>query len=217
MITALFSLFFLSAPTCGDPAAEITKAERKETRARVQAVCQEVGASPIICAYMDAIVVRESSGRAGVRHTKGTRENGLGAMGLSLHWHKDKWWGKDEDPYFCSPEVSATVALAVFHRAFRYHAKNVKDVQMIYGGHFRCAGEGETRHCWIVYPPRFTSDICARMRKRKNANGKPYRCNQRITKKDLGRKISLGERRAFAENMRRDFALQRLQRAFSLG
>lgn len=214
MITALLALFVLSQPlpppTCGDPNAKITVAQRQETRDRVQAVCKAVEASPITCAYMDAIVVRESSGRPGVRHTKGNGENGLGAMGLSLRWHKDKWWGKDENPYFCSPEVSAVVALAIFHRAFRYRARNILDIQMIYGGHFRCEEDGKERYCQITYPSRYVSDICARMRKRKNAGGRSYRCRQNVQKKDLGRVISLGERRAFAEEMRRKFALKAL-------
>lgn len=212
MITALLSIFFSfqAQPTCGDPAAKVTAAERQETRQRVQAVCHEVGAKPIVCDYMDAIVVRESSGRAGVRHTKGKNENGLGPMGLSLRWHADKWPGTDEDPMFCQPEVSALVALSIFHRAFRYRAQNILDVQMIYGGHKGHHGEGRNKIYWITYPPKLERDICARMKRRGRY------CRSHVSKRDLGRVVKLGERRALAAKLRQDFYVSRFKRALGL-
>jgi len=181
-------------PNCSEHQA-YDNAESRETRARVQAVCQEVGADPIICAYMDAVVVRESSGRSGVRHTKGKNENGLGAMGLSLRWHRDKWPGEDEDPLFCHPEVTAIVSLAIMHRAMqRYKAKNIVEIQAIYAGNWTCQGEGRERKCRARVTKR-TTNVCGRM----SARG--FDCWKTLTKKDLGRKIPMDERREFVADM----------------
>ena len=186
-------------PTCNQ--TEITPEARADTRRRVQNVCKAVGASRIICAYMDAIVVRESSGRSGVRHTKGKNENGLGAMGLSLRWQKDKWPGDDEDPMFCSPEVSAVVALAVFHRAFKkYKAHDLIDVQGIYGGHWECwyqhfPNEKPKRLCRARRNYRHVGGLCKRMKAR------GFSCKKPITRRDLGKFISKRERREFAANV----------------
>ena len=181
-------------PNCSEH-QEYDSAESRETRARVQAVCKEVGADPIICAYMDAVVVRESSGRSGVRHTKGKNENGLGAMGLSLRWHRDKWPGEDEDPLFCHPEVTAVVSLAIMHRAMqRYKAKNIVEIQAIYAGNWTCQGEGRERKCRARVTKR-TTNVCGRM----SARG--FDCWKTLTKKDLGRKIPMDERREFVADM----------------
>ncbi len=147
----------LPTPYCdahGVRARAYTKAERRETRERVQEVCKQVGASKPVCAYLDAIVVRESSGRSGVRHTigspeHGVTENGLGAMGLSLRWHADKWPGDDEDPMFCVPEVSAIVALDIVHRAVKkWGANSLTEVQAVYGGQFGCSSGRERLDPW---------------------------------------------------------------------
>jgi len=184
----------IPVPNCSDHQA-YDSAESRETRARVQAVCKEVGADPIVCAYMDAVVVRESSGRSGVRHTKGKNENGLGAMGLSLRWHRDKWPGEDEDPLFCHPEVTAVVSLAIMHRAMqRYKAKNIVEIQAIYAGNWTCQGEGRERKCRARVTKR-TTNVCGRM----SARG--FDCWKTLTKKDLGRKIPMDERRAFVADM----------------
>lgn len=184
----------LPIPQCIEPGEKnpsYSRAEREETRERVQAVCKAVSASPIICAYMDAITVRESSGRAGVRHYKGNNENGLGAMGLSLRWHKDKWPGDDEDPQFCHPEVSAIVALAIMHRAMaRYDASNIVELQSIYAGHWYCEGEGRERKCHPKVAER-DARVCRRM----EARG--HDCWKDLTKEDLGKKVPMKKRREF--------------------
>lgn len=190
-------------PNCDQ--TEVTPESRKDTRRRVQKVCKVVGASPIICAYMDAIVVRESSGRSGVRHTGGKNENGLGAMGLSLRWQKDKWPGEDEDPMFCAPEVSAVVALAIFHRAFKkWKAQDLVDVQGIYGGHWECYNtypswskpvQKPERVCRARRNYRHVGGLCKRMKDR------GFSCRTKITRKDLGRFIPRHERREFATNV----------------
>lgn len=186
-------------PDCDQ--TEVTPESRKDTRRRVQNVCKAVGASPIICAYMDAIVVRESSGRSGVRHTGGKNENGLGAMGLSLRWQKDKWPGDDEDPMFCSPEVSAIVALAIFHRALgKWKGQDLVDVQGIYGGHWECynwfqTGDKPRRVCRARRNYRHVGGLCKRMKDR------GFSCRTKITRKDLGRFIPRHERREFATNV----------------
>lgn len=185
------------APPICDPPGEYrtyTYAHQQETRERVQKVCKRVGASPHICAFMDAIVVRESAGRAGVRHTLGTvgrGENGLGAMGLSIPWHSNKWTG-DADPDFCIPEVSAVVTLAIFRRAVkRYNAGNVLEIQAIFGGQW----EHKHGKAWPRPTSRTVGSICSRMRRR------DYSCYDRVDLKDLGRNIRLNERQSFVDSL----------------
>lgn len=192
----------LPIPQCIEPGEKnpkYSREERRETRERVQSVCRSVGASPIICAYMDAITVRESSGRAGVRHYKGHNENGLGAMGLSLRWHKDKWPGDDEDPQFCHPEVSAIVALDIMHRAMaRYDASNIVELQSIYAGHWYCEGEGRNRKCHPKVRER-DARVCTRMKAR------GHDCWKELEPKDLGRKIPMKDRRDFIKKLLSSF------------
>ncbi len=152
ILTTIIAYLFVLTPSLPQPYCDVkgerarpySKSERQETRERVQEVCKHVQASKAVCSYLDAIVIRESSGRAGVRHTIGTpehgiSENGLGAMGLSIRWHADKWPGGDEDPMFCIPEVSALVALDIVHRAVKkWEARNLTEVQAVYGGQFGC-------------------------------------------------------------------------------
>jgi hypothetical protein len=192
------------APALCDPETgehrPLTHAIREETRARVRAVCSHLKASPAVCAYMDAIVVRESSGNPGVRHTKGEGENGLGAMGLSLKHHADKWPGRDEDPMFCLPEVSALVAHSIFWRAVdRYHAESIPEIQSIYGGFWECVGEGAEHRCFASreYGPR--SMMCKRMRAR------GFACHSFIGPEDLGKKIPFKDRRALALRLHENF------------
>jgi hypothetical protein len=191
-------------PKCSPDDGErhpFTAAQREETRVRVQRTCKALEASPVICAYMDAIVIRESSGNAGVRHHKGTdadgvREDGLGAMGLSKRWHHDKWPGRDEDPMFCAPEVSAVVAHTIFWRAMdRFQADTVPDIQSIYGGHWKCHKDPDTGLRVGCFPSRDyspQSPMCARMRAR------GFNCYQPIRTEDLGKRIAFKDRRAFA-------------------
>ena len=198
----------LEAPTC-DPKSgerpEYTAEQRRETRARVKAVCDYVGAKPIVCAFLDSVVVRESSGRAGVRHHKGVNENGLGATGLSLRWHSDKWPGKDEDPMFCHPEVSALVTLAIMDRAFkRYHAENMVDVQAIFAGRWTCwyNTDLERRQCAADPSQRTINAICSRM------EGRSHSCWTHVSRSDLGQPIPYSERREVAAKLIRDFNLK---------
>lgn len=199
MIAAL--LLALAHPAQCDAPGErssYTVAEALETKARVQAVCKAVGAKPIVCAYLDSVVARESSGNKRRRHVIGKGENGLGPMGLSLRWQRDKWPGKDEDPMFCVPEVSAVVTLAIMRRAFvRYHAESIVDVQAIFGGRWRCGGE--PRRCWADVTPRTVSAICGRLKARGHS------CWAPVSLADLGRPIPYRERRAFAERVRAAF------------
>mgnify|MGYP007022321895 CR=1 FL=1 len=230
----------LKAPYCdpsGVKARRYSKAETMETRERVQAVCKHVGASKPVCAYLDAVVVRESSGRAGVRHTKGTpekgiTENGLGPMGLSLHWHRDKWPGKDEDPMFCHPEVSALVALDIVHRAYgKWGARNLTEVQAIYGGSWGCfRPEANTRASapidagvrviagmlGFVIPPIESLDlrgekecgpvITARTRNVcRRLDRYDVSCWRELSKEDIGTLPPMDERRDLAARLAFDF------------
>lgn len=172
---------------------------RQEVRRRVAHACKhELKAAPIVCAYYDLIVVRESSGRASVRHVKGKNENGLGAMGISVRWHADKWPGKDEDPALCTPEVSLVVAHAIVWRAFtKYHARSLTEFQAIYGGRWACwhNPDIDARQCRADPNGQTIRAVCSR------AEGRGFNCETAITKRDLGLRIPLGERRAWVERV----------------
>lgn len=204
MLGALLSMPQVQAPvgvigTCDPvdgPKQTWTRGDVKETKRRVRAYCKAVKASPAVCAFMDLIVVRESSGFPGVRHTRGKngngREHGLGAMGLSLRWHRDKWPGKDEDPMFCTPEVSAAVAHDILWRAVRrYNAANILELQAIYSGRWVCTQWEGKRKCWAEPNGRTARLTCPGMAYR------GFSCHTEITVKDLGRYIPKQDRRAF--------------------
>lgn len=183
------------------PGLTWTAEAREETRARVQAACRALGASTAVCAWLDVSVIRESSGRPGVRHTRGPGEVGLGPLGLSLRWHRDKWLGTDEDPAFCSPEVSTLVALEIAHRAVdRYEAHDLVGVQSIFGGHWHCFQDKEAGGGKVCYPSRQEDGpLCVAL----EAHG--VDCFAKVTKKDLGRRVSLKKRREVAERMQQQF------------
>lgn len=146
------------------------------------------------------MVVRESSGRPGVRHRlgegrQGHGEDGLGAMGLSLRWHRDKWPGDDEDPMFCRPEVSALVTLAIMRRAvLRWGATDLVGVQAIFA---RGRGMEVPQTDGVLRrPPSFDGrGLCKRLRAR------GVSCHARIEEKDLGRHVRYRDRRRVAEEL----------------
>lgn len=200
----------------GSPRVRWSAEDKARTRERIQSACEALGAAPIICAYDDAITWREAfGGEASVRHMKGldadgTPEHGLGPLGLSLRWHADKWPGDDEDPAFCTPEVSVVVAHEIYWRAVtRYQADSIADIQAIYAGRFRCRVSDRwgwltrawpllarilpsVRECWPAPSPRMEADICQRMADR------GFNCHARITAADLGERVPLPDRRALA-------------------
>lgn len=183
------------------PGLTWTAEARQETRDRVQATCRAVGASKAVCEWLDVSVVRESSGRPGVRHTRALGEVGLGPLGLSLRWHHDKWPGADEDPAFCTPEASALVALEIAHRAVdRYSVEDLVGIQAIFGGHWRCFTDKEAGGDKVCYPTREEDVVlCSAL----GARG--VDCFDKISKKDLGRRVPLKKRREVAEQMRQRF------------
>lgn len=187
------------------PGLTWTAEAREETRARVQATCRAVGASKAVCEWLDVSVVRESSGRPGVRHTRALGEFGLGPLGLSLRWHHDKWPGKDEDPAFCSPEVSALVALEIAHRAVdRYEADDLVGIQSIFGGHWRCFRDIEAGGDKVCYPSRQDDVVlCSAL----GARG--IDCFDKVTQKDLGRRVPIKKRRETAESLAAKFGVAR--------
>lgn len=175
-----------------------TKEAKRDTRRRVQRACRAMGMSNSICVMMDVIVCRESScGVTSVRHTRGTRgkgENGLGAMGLSLRWQSDKWPGRDEDPMFCVPEVSAVVTSAIFWRALKaYDAKDFRDLQAIFAGRFF---KDEFGKYFAKRSYRGDRDICNRLASR------GINCKTKINRAKLGRFIPKDARRQFVERLR---------------
>jgi hypothetical protein len=204
----------------GAPRVRWSPEAKARTRARVQAACERLGASEIICAYDDAVVWRESfGGEASVRHMRGvdadgTPEHGLGPMGLSLRWHADKWPGDDADPAFCTAEASVVVVHEIMWRAVtRYHAQTIVDLQAIFAGRFRCTTvdrwgwlarawpsiawvlPAAARECWPAPTARMVEDICERVRQR------GHHCGRRITVDDLGLRVPLDERRTWVLRM----------------
>jgi hypothetical protein len=205
---------YCNAP--GVPRVRWSAEAKARTRERARSACEALGASPIICAYDDAIIWRESfGGEASVWHERGTdadgtRERGLGMMALSLRWHADKWPGTDEYPAFCTPEASIVVAHEIYWRAVtRYNATNIVEIQAIFAGRFRCTTVDRwgwlarawpaiawalpvaERECWPAPTARMTADICERMRAR------GHHCGRRITVADLGERVPLDGRRAW--------------------
>ena len=173
-----------------------TRELRRETRKRVRAACRHAGAAPIVCAYADAIVVRESSGRAGVRHTKGENEDGLGAMGLSLRWHRNRWPG-DADPDFCRPEVSFAVAHSIMWSAVRkFGARTAVEMQAIYAGSWSCyITRDDERVCRPMVRRNHVKSTCSRMKAR------GFSCHAKITAKDLGDRVRKRDRQSWAESV----------------
>lgn len=171
-----------------------THTERMQVRKRIEDACRALGAARIVCEYLDAVAVRESSGMASRRHRRGENEDGLGPLGLSLAWNWDKWPGEDEDPMFCTPEVSVLVALDIIRRAItRYHAEDLLGIQAIYAGHWNCWEDREgKRQC---RPDIRSHNICDRMRMR------GFACDVPITTKMLGPKVKLADRRAKAAEL----------------
>ncbi len=138
--------------------------QRDEVRARVRFSCGAMRAAPAVCAWLDASGSRESSWSPSVRHTLGEREAGLGVLGLSTWWQRDKWPGSGEDPAFCSPEASVLVALAIVRRAqIVWGARDLRDVQAVFAGRFRCVTEGEDRSCFIIRDVQADRDLCERL------------------------------------------------------
>ncbi|HVI00858.1 MAG TPA: hypothetical protein VM869_19205 [Enhygromyxa sp.] len=212
---------FCDAPD--GPREPWTREAKARTRARVQAGCKALRAAPIVCAYYQAIVSRESFGGASSRrHTLGSTENGLGPMGLSLRMTANKWPGDDEDPAYCTPEVSLVVAHEIVWRAVTvYGADSIADVQAIYGGRWRCVTAdrwrwitgvpmlgrlvarwlpGPDRECMPAPTAATEARICERM------DGRGYNCHALITIEDLGRRIPLEQRRSWALSQAAAFA-----------
>ena len=194
----------------GAARAHWPRALRRETRERVQAIARGEGASETIVRYADAVVMRESSGDAHVRHTQGEGEDGVGPMGLSLRWHASKWPGSP-DPDWCQPEASYEVARVVWRRAIEhYGATNVAEIQAIFGGHWVCERPAPSwwrtipglawladlhdrnLDCEPLLPPKSTAALCKRMRDRGAS------CWTRVTVDDLGTPTPKHRRREIA-------------------
>jgi hypothetical protein len=180
----------------GGPALQWSAEERLEVRRMVRRGCKALGASEALCDFYDAVVVRESSGKASRRHTRGEGEHGVGPMGLNLASHSDKWPGRDEVPMFCNPYASLIVAHAVVWRAVTaYHASDLLDVQAVYSGRWYCTLEDGKRRCFADPNERTVRLICSRL------EGRGSSCYAPLTRKDLGKRVPLRDRRAWVETM----------------
>lgn len=179
----------------GGPRVPFTPDDRREVRDRVLSACKLAGDAPIMCAFYDAVVMRESRGRSSIRHTRAEGEDGLGPMGLSLRWHADKWPG-DADPAWCTPEASLAVARAIVRRAWvRYDAVDLLDVQAIYSGRWGCSTLGGRRQCYADPSGRTRSIICGAMRRR------GYSCHTKLKPGDFGKTIRKRDRAKWVDDM----------------
>ena len=204
MLSTLLPLLLVIAPepqigTC-DPAdgppIEWSAEQRAAVKARVRAACRAMKAAKTTCEWLDAVGERESSWSPSVRHVRGKNESGLGALGLSLRWHRDKWPGDDEDPAFCSPEASVIVALDLVRRAqLHWSARNLVEVNAIFGGRFRCVDEGGQRECFILRDAARDRDICARLQLR------GIDCRAELPAKAGGRRVPVHERPTLAAEL----------------
>jgi len=197
MLTTLlaFVLSVASEPQIGTcdpvdgPPLRWSEEQRAEVRDRVGAACKGMHAPAMTCAFVKAVGARESSWSPSVRHVLGENESGLGVLGLSTRWHRDKWPGRGEDPAFCSPEASVIVALDIVRRAqLTWGARDLRDVQAVYAGRFRCMVELGRSECFIVRDPQKDRDICTRL----EAHG--VDCRAPLPKRAAGRQVPVRER-----------------------
>jgi hypothetical protein len=171
-----------------------TPEAKQRTRERVRDTLRALEVAPIIAAYHDAIVCRESfCGEASVVHalgqdSDGVREHGVGTHGLSLRWTASKW-GDDAARAYCTPEASTVVAHEIIWRAVtRYGARNLVEVQAVYAGAAKCR-EGE---CTFDLPLRRRRGLCSRMRAR------GHDCATPLTRRHLGKRLAAADRREWA-------------------
>lgn len=174
--------------------------QRDEVRDRVGAACKALGAAPPVCAWLRVAGARESSWSPSVRHVRGRNEHGLGALGLSLRWHRRKWPGGGE-PAFCSPEAATIVALDIVRRAqVTWGARDLRDVQAVYAGRFRCVIEQGRPECFIVRDPAKDRDVCERLEQH------GVDCRAPLPKRAAGRHVPVHKRPEVAEGLARRWA-----------
>ena len=177
-----------------EPRVPWTRDAKRRTQTRVERVLGALRVAPIIRAFHRVVICREAfCGEASVRHTLGGdvrgREDGLGAYGLSLRWHKNKWPGEDLEPALCTIEVSTVIAHELMWRAVtRYGARNLAEVQAVYAGAVSCV-EGDCRFELSLSKRR---GFCERL----SSHG--YDCAAPITEQDLGRRLGPDERQEWA-------------------
>lgn len=200
-----------------------SREDKLRARERLRLACEAAGGSDDYCAFWDAVTCREAwCGVASAVHLQGVdvdgdHEFGLGMLGLSVKWHEDKWDGEDEDPAFCSPEVSFVVGHAIAWAAVeRYGARNWVELQAVFGGGAErvCVADRLPSWLWIFdgvlglrwltafaptsmtcklrVLPRHVEAICSRLGQR------DIECWAPLTVEHLGEKIPLEERRAWA-------------------
>lgn len=176
-----------------------TDEAKARTRERIDVALDDLDVAPIVRAFHRLVVCRESfCGEASVRHTLGEdvrgSEDGLGAYGLSLRWHGNKWDGDDLEPALCTPEVSVAIAHEIVWRAVtRYGARNIAEIQAVYGGFVECDG-GE---CLFTLPASKRRSVCTRLARF------GHDCSAPISRADLGRRLSKGQRRGWALGLAR--------------
>lgn len=182
-----------SGPTIGQcdpddgPRLVWSREQRREARARAKAACRALGASRLVCAWVDVAGLRESSWRPSVRHRRGPNEDGLGILGLDKRSHRDKWPG-DPEPAWCTPEASVIVALHIARRAItRWDAQNVSDIQAVFAFRTIRTDEGELL---VAKDHRADERLCKAMRAR------GFGCRTPVKLKDVGRWVPVKDRPA---------------------
>lgn len=169
-----------------DPCAREADTTRTETRERIRSACRDLGASADICEALDVVVVRESSGRATVRHELGPNERGRGATGLSVRLHAAKWSPTATEADLCTPEIAGVVTLRIWRTAVRtYGARNLLDLQRVFAGRWMDVGLPPIRGR--------DGDWCSRLARRELS------CFDPVRARDLGKGPSVDEQQAWLE------------------
>jgi len=108
-------------PKCGAWGAGFrsTRKVRKESYDLVKKTAARMGASASAIRVVSAMAERESSGDPCSEHLLGRGEYGLGVLGLSCHWHREKWSGRCDD--LRNPAVATIVAFRIFRIAVGKH------------------------------------------------------------------------------------------------
>jgi hypothetical protein len=164
----------LQLALAADPCSREHDTTRLETRERIRSACRDLGATADVCEALDVVVVRESSGRATVRHELGPNEHGRGATGLSVRLHAAKWAHDATEADLCTPEIAGVVVLRIWRTAVRtYGARTLLDLQRVFAGRWMDVGLPPIRGR--------DGDWCSRLARRELS------CFDPVRARDLGR------------------------------
>ena len=189
---ALLQIYLSPVGKCdpvGGERLDWTRAERQAARDMANDSVRDRDAEPIFVAFLDSATIRESSAAASRWHDGGV---GLGLNGINIETHA-KRWPTPLHPAICDPRVSAAIVQDISHDCVRRHGASTPwELQACFAGRFECIGNGvQGKQCTGEQQDRTTSAICDRMERR------GFGCHQMITLRQLGRRLTLEEKRAW--------------------